>query len=94
MFKLSSSLYFKFFLAALCILSFGFIGALAVMDPQCSHCTLSLAHKAMTGAKILTGGWLIVGTIIAWDTRRTIHRKFLAGFQSMRLYIATAKEKL
>lgn len=89
--KLTSSLYFKSFLVALCVLTFGSIGVLAVMDPQCSHCTLSIAYKAMTGAKILAGGWLFAGTIFCWDSRQTIYNKVETGLQLVRTFNSSTK---
>ena len=75
MVKLTSSLYYKSFLVTLVILSFGFIGALAIMSPACSHCTLVIANNAMLGAKFLLGGWLFVGALNCWDSRMTISEK-------------------
>ncbi len=88
MFKLTSSRYYKSFLVTLVMLSFGFIGVLAIMSPACSHCTLVIASKAMLGAKFLLGGWLFAGALNCWDSRMTISEK-LGAF---RFYNPTAKD--
>jgi|GEM_PF-2779525 len=72
MVKLTSSPYFKSFLTALIVLSFGSIGVLAVMSPECTHCTLAIASKAMLGAKILLTGWIFAGMLYCWDARTSI----------------------
>ena len=87
MVKLTSSPYFKSFLVTLIVLSFGSIGVLAVMSPECSHCTLVIASKAMLGAKFLASGWIIAGLLFSWDSRMTISEKL----RVIRFWNPTAK---
>ena len=75
MVKLTSSSYFKSFVISLIVLSFVYIGVLAVMSPECIHCTLSIASKAMLGAKILASGWMIAGLLFCWDARASIYSR-------------------
>lgn len=84
MLKLTSSLYFKSFLLVLAFLSLGFIGTLAVVDPVCTHCTMSIAYKAMLGAKFLSAGWLFAGALYCWDSRYIIRNRCPSGMPANR----------
>lgn len=88
MVKLTSSTYFKAFLAALIVLSFGSIGVLAAMSPECQHCTLSIASKAMLGAKMLSSGWIFAGVLYCWDARTSL----LSKLGAFRYWISIAKD--
>jgi hypothetical protein len=88
--KLTSSIYFKSFLGTLIVLSFAFIGALAVVEPACNHCTMSIAYKALTGAEYLTGGWLIAAAIYVHDFRQLILSKVVAGLLAIRAWLSPA----
>ena len=73
--KVTTSIYFKSLIATLTVLSFGLLATLAMVDPECSHCTMFIALRAMLAAKVLMVGWLISGAIFAWDARQSIHSR-------------------
>lgn len=88
--KLTASPCFKSYLAALAVLSLGFLGALAMVSPECSHCTLAIADKAMLGARYLLGGWLFAGMLYCWDARVTLLNKLNAARSFIRGWTSTA----
>ena len=62
----------KVYLIMMGILTSWFLTQLAVADPQCTHCSVSMVQWAMPRAEILVFGWLFAGMGAVWLYRDAI----------------------
>ena len=62
----------KMYLVMMGILTSWFLTQLAMADPLCTGCSVSLVKWAMPRAEILVFGWLVVGMGAVWLYRREI----------------------
>ncbi len=54
------------------ILSFWFMGMMAVAEPLCTYCSVELVKWALPRAEILTVAWMVAGIGTLWYYRQDL----------------------